>query len=116
MELINLTPHTLLIRCMQDGKHGTLVSVAPDPRGAARVESFFEGARAIAHHGETIVVARQRFGDVVNLPDPAHDTMYIVSALVKSHPAVRERDDVVYPVEFERDTKGNIVCARALAS
>ena len=52
------------------------------------------------------------FGDVVDLPAPAPDTLYIVSRLVAT---AANRDDLVVPNGIVRDDNGNIIGCKSLS-
>lgn len=53
------------------------------------------------------------FGEVVGLPEPTNDTMYIVSAIVRA--ACPDRKDLLVPTGLVRDEKGNIIGCRGFA-
>jgi hypothetical protein len=52
-------------------------------------------------------------GQVVDLPEPQDDTLYIVSRAVAE--AARDRDDLVVPDNVIRDDQGRVIACRALA-
>lgn len=91
---INLTPHAVRLN------NGTEF---PASGTIARVTSSFT---AFDEDG----VAKVVFGEVQNLPEPAENTLYIVSALVLS---ASKRADLVAPAtghpEAVRNEKGQIV-------
>ena len=63
--------------------------------------------------GIEVPLTRTTFGEVQGLPDPADDTLYVVSRLVIS--AVPDRTDLVSPDGAVRDDQGRIIGCTALA-
>jgi hypothetical protein len=107
MQLVNLTPHEIII--VRDGER-----LAVPPSGVvARVAATRRVVATIDVDGMVIPVNRVEFGQVENLPEPQAGTWYIVSAIVAQ--AVPERDDLVIPDDAVRDDQGRIIGARALA-
>lgn len=92
----NLTPHAIVLN---DGT--TYAS-----EGLARVSSTFTD---INDDG----VCEQQFGEIVGLPKPEKDVLYIVSALVLAAAEQQGRTDCVAPAtghpECVRDEQGHIV-------
>lgn len=91
----NYTPHPI---ALNDGR--TFAS-----EGLARVSATFS---SFDENG----VCSQQFGDVTGLPEPADNTLYIVSALVLTAAKAQGRTDCVAPAtghpECIRDEKGFI--------
>ncbi|MBF1490681.1 MAG: hypothetical protein HXN77_09310 [Prevotella pallens] len=91
----NYTPHPI---ALNDGR--TFAS-----EGLARVSATFS---SFDENG----VCSQEFGEVTGLPEPADNTLYIVSALVLTAAKAQGRTDVVAPAtghpECVRDEKGFI--------
>jgi hypothetical protein len=101
MRFINLTPHTLNV---VDSDDQAVTDI--DPSGdVARVDV----SRTQVDTVDGVPVYDSTFGDVTGLPDPADDTLYVVSGKVLS--AV-DRDDVVAPGDLVRDSDGNIIGCR----
>ena len=98
MKIVNLTPHDIVIT---DGP------TFPPSGIVARVSVQQVDAGDI----NGIPVKTQTFGDIVDLPDPADDTVYIVSALVLSAAKAAGRTDCVAPdtANAVRDDNGHIV-------
>ena len=97
MKILNLTPHTINLNTGASYEaSGTI----------ARVSSKMEHTSNI----NGIPIFSQTFGDIEGLPEPSQDTIYIVSAIVKS---ATDRNDVVAPAtshqEVIRNEKGHIV-------
>jgi hypothetical protein len=91
---INLTPHPLTFRA-EDGTEQTIVpsgTVARVTATPAAVEGVLNG---IPLYGTAV------FGEVEDLPEPALDTIFIVSGLVGGR--VTGRDDVVVPGTGPKD-------------
>jgi len=95
MKIINLTPHAIT----------TAGLVIPTSGDIARVSV----TRTQRGNINGIPVFVPTFGDVTGLPDPSLDTVYLVSAMVRSHPAVSSRADVCSPGALVRDDAGNII-------
>ena len=97
-KIINLTPHAINIT---DGP------TFPASGTVARVSVQQVDAGTIAG----VPVKKQTFGEIVDLPDPADDTIYIVSALVLSAAKAAGRTDCVAPdtANAVRDDNGHIV-------
>lgn len=95
MKIVNLTPH--IINAVRND--GEMTAFAPSGL-VARVATSTE------HMGEMegIALHRTTFGEVIDLPDPEADTIYVVSALVRG--AVPHRKDVVSPGALLRDENG----------
>jgi len=101
MKVVNLTPHKIV---MNDG-----TEYAPSGE-IARVSA---GYSEFNERG----ICTATFGSVSGLPDPADDTLYVVSGMVAS--AVK-RADVVAPAtghpECVRNEKGHIVSVPGFVS
>jgi hypothetical protein len=102
---VNLTPHAVTLRV------GERDLVIPPSGRVARVSSREVPCDPFGD----VPTVRREWGAVEGLPDPAPDTIYLVSALVLEH--VRGRDDVVAPdtgPTAVRDAAGQIVAVRRL--
>lgn len=104
MNLINLTPHNINVI---DGD-GILTTIPPTTP-AARITTSY---KLVGHvNGFPINVAVYDL-DAENLPEPAEDTMYIVSTIVAS---TIKRQDLIAPDTGKtavRDESGQIVAVR----
>lgn len=98
MKLVNLTPHDIVIT---DGP-----TFKPSGK-VARVDAIQKDAGSI----NGIPVKTQIFGDIVDLPEPQDDTVFIVSAIVLAAAKDKYRTDVVAPDTSNavRNDKGHIV-------
>lgn len=97
-KIINLTPHAINIT---DGP-----TFQPSGKVArVSVQQIDDGVIG------GVPVKKQTFGEIVDLPDPADDTIYIVSALVLSAAKAAGRTDCVAPdtANAVRDDNGRIV-------
>lgn len=103
--VLNYTPHEIIIV----GQDGQEVARFPSA-GLARCQVTRELCGSI----NGISLNETRFGKVEGLPEPAEDTVYIVSALV-AQACKSKRDDVIVPDDTVRDDKGIIVGCRAFA-
>lgn len=101
--IINLTPHTITI--IRDGGENIVIPAS----GLARASQ--ERVQVADING--IPVNRVIFGDVVGLPDPQPDTIFVVSSLTAQ--AVPDRQDVFITDEAVRDEAGRVIGCRALA-
>lgn len=101
--VINKTPHALNIV----NAAGETVTIAPS-LPAARVDTVrVEGEPIAGFTTQTVSM-----GAVIDLPDPANDTIYIVSAIVLQQ--VPNRPDVFAPGELVRDAEGRVIGAKGL--
>lgn len=106
-KIVNLTPHS--INLLVDDKE----IVIPPSGTIARAATERRQIDTIKIDGVDIPVNKTVFGDVVGLPDPKPDTIFIVSMLVAN--AVPHRDDVFIVDDTVRDDEGRIIGAKALA-
>lgn len=87
MKLVNLTPHAIRLV-------GTAGDVVVSPSGKiARVEST--AGVAVGEISGVPIYSANEFGEVIDLPEPTAETIYIVSAMVAGR--VPHRGDVVSP-------------------
>ena len=102
MNIINLTPHALII-------HSGAFVIEIAPSGAvARCKAASEPAGRAG----PVNLYRTTYGAVEGLPDPVDDTLYVVSGLVRA--AVPARTDVASPGELVRNDAGAVVGCRGL--
>lgn len=108
MKIVNLTPHALNF-ISQDG------AVTIPPSGTvARVSVTRETIGTVVIDGVSVPVNRTVYGAVEGLPDPAPDTIYVVSTVVAQ--AVTGRDDIYIVDDLVRDDQGRVVGAKGLAT
>jgi len=99
MKYINCTPHTINVFAPENGEQ----IMAVDPSGAvARVE--VQPIYCSIDDATGIVYFTQNIGEIINLPEPEDDTMYIVSAQVRL--ALPGRLDLASPGEEIRNEAG----------
>ena len=104
MNIINLTPHAIVIE-KSDGTQMTIDATKPP----ARIQQH----NVLSHDVQGIPVSTVTYGVVENLPEPQPDTVYIVSSLVAQQ--CQHRDDVLVPdtgASAVRDEAGRIVAVR----
>lgn len=117
MKTVNLTPHSVIFVSPK----GEQVAIAPS--GAIARVSMVENQLGIcpvdlpdAPEGEAwslnVATITTAPGDVIGLPAPTADTVFIVSALVRL--AVPDRKDVASPARLVRDAKGAVIGCAAL--
>ena len=110
MKFVNLTPHA--INVLDEG--GNVILSLPPSGEVARVDS----RRTLVGRLGPVPVFKTVFGDVVGLPDPRPDTVFVVSTLVLSALASKgvTRDDIVAPDTSPqgavRDAEGRIIGVR----
>jgi hypothetical protein len=107
----NLTPHRITVLGPLLTPIGTLAPewyIDPDPAGPARVAVTAEPA---GYHAG-IPIATPSYGEVTGLPEPATETVLIVSKMVAD--ACPERDDLVWPGDPVRDDAGRVIGCRCL--
>ena len=93
MRYINLTPHKI---------HEVTSGMTVPPSGTvARVSVITTEVSSIPFPRYKV-----KMSDPVDLPDPQPNTVFIVSLPVKSHPAVKKRQDVWAPGDLVRDEEG----------
>ena len=109
MQVINLTPH--VIRVYTDDQ---IIGIEPSGT-VARVSARTLVDQTIEIQGASVPLCVQRIGEVVGLPEPQPDTLYLVSAMVIN--ALQEsgitRPDLISPGTGQsqgpiRDPNGNI--------
>ena len=92
VKVVNLTPHEII-----ETKSG--ISFSPSGQ-VARVGVEYKEEEKIGG----IQLYSRSFGQVIDLPEPRLNTLFIVSALVLE--AAKERKDLLAPGELVRDDKG----------
>jgi hypothetical protein len=102
-KVLNYTPHDINL-FLQDGSTMTIKS-----SGSARVSSTETVVSTDLGIPETMTV----YGDVVDLPAPADDTIIIVSRLVLSR--CPDRPDLRVPGLQVRDSDGKVIGCKSLA-
>lgn len=100
MNIVNLTPHEISIYGMETQPQW----IIPPSGSVARAAETREELPAVI---SGMPVFRMSFGVVENLPEPAENTIYLVSGLVLARCA--GRSDVFAPGEAVRDDKGRVI-------
>ena len=59
--------------------------------------------------GGAIPMFETYYGEVSGLPLPEDGKVFIVSAMVRTHPALSERLDVASPGQLVRDSEGRVI-------
>lgn len=104
-----MTPHRLTIV----GQDGTVLNdQAPDAPMARRAEDRHQVGTVTLSGGAAVPLRTVRFAELIGLPAPRADVLYVVS---RSTAEAAARDDVVYPDEPVRDDAGRVIGCRALA-
>ncbi|QUB37497.1 hypothetical protein J5A52_05210 [TM7 phylum sp. oral taxon 349] len=108
MRVVNLTLHEVKI---VDGGNN-VVAVFPSD-GVARVSQH----DVLVDEINSIPVVKTEFGEVLGLPEPAEDTVFIVSRITVEVARARglNTDDLLITSGAVRDDQGRIVGCRALA-
>jgi hypothetical protein len=109
-KLVNLTPHPVVIFVQ-----GRQVTVPPSGV-VARVREVVEDVGEIEIQDGILVPVRRKFlaDEIDGLPDPADDTIYIVSFLAAQAAWERGRTDVVATGDPVRDENGRIIGVTSL--
>jgi hypothetical protein len=108
MKLMNLTPHAVTI-VANDGATMTI----PPSGTVARCVVTRSVVGTVTVETVTVPVTATVLGQVVDLPQPEPETLYIVSRVVAE--AARDRTDLVVPDDVVRDEAGRVTGCRALA-
>ena len=108
MRIVNLTPHEVKI---VDGGNN-VVAVFPSD-GVARASQH----DVLVDEINSIPVVKTEFGEVLGLPEPAEDTVFIVSRITVEVARARglNTDDLLITSGAVRDDQGRIIGCRALA-
>ena len=108
MRVVNLTPHEVKI---VDGGNN-VVAVFPSD-GVARVSQY----DVLVDEINSIPVVKTEFGEVLGLPEPAEDTVFIVSRITVEVARARglNTDNLLITSGAVRDDQGRIIGCRALA-
>lgn len=119
MKLRNLTRRHLNINAWAKDEDGTLVrkvvTVAPDPAGAARVRY----TERVTHHVDVddafrIDVVGRDYTSIEGVPDPVDGVFLVVCAPVARHPDLAGRDDILVPYRVIRAPGGRVVGCEGL--
>lgn len=103
VNLINLTPHALNVTT----KNNEVVTIPADGR-VARVATTQKEVDTL----NDISIYQTKYNDVIDLPEPAENTFYIVSKITQD--ACKNRDDLLSPGNLIRDKEGNITGCEGL--
>jgi hypothetical protein len=104
MKILNLTPHAVNISGITLPPSGIVARV-----GTVRTRIADVVTNAGIFPAYTVAA-----GDITDIPDYDGATMFIVSAMVRTHPAVNHRDDLASPGLLMRDANGVIIGADGL--
>jgi hypothetical protein len=100
--IINLTPHTINV-VLEDR------TIEIPSSGVARCSQSSQ----LVGEVNGIPLTATTFGEVIDLPEPTEDTLFIVSRLIMS--ACPERNDLLCPNELVRDEEGKIIGCKSFA-
>ena len=129
MRFVNLTPHAInffnLSDCTeQSGGRGYVVEPGTScektilPSGkVARASQIAEYTDPVVVDGMSVPVCHMKYGNPVDLPEPADDTAYIVSAITANAAAASGRtvDDLYIVTGVVRDITGAIIGCTGLS-
>lgn len=121
MDLVNLTPHAVVLyergACEEVG--GKLVLKNKSARGfvsipssgLSRVRLGEEDHGAIKIGKRFVPLTKMEYGEPVGLPEKRENTMFIVSAITATAAAKsgRETDDLLIPAGVVRDERGIVI-------
>lgn len=105
MTIINLTPHAINFL---DESNQPILTVEP-----SGVIARAKQTRTLCGNIAGIPVNQCAYGQVQGLPEPAKETIYVVSAITAQ--ACPEREDVYIVDDSVRNEDGRIIGVRALA-
>lgn len=105
MQIINLTPHAINFL---DESNQPILTVEP-----SGVIARAKQTRTLCGTIAGIPVNQCAYGQVQRLPEPAKETIYVVSAITAQ--ACPEREDVYVVDDSVRDENGRIIGVHALA-
>lgn len=101
----NLTPHALSVRALD----GTVIAIAPDSQGAARVVYDRLPPEQAALNGHEIAVSVAGSPrEIVGLPEAEEDVVLIVAKAV-ADAAPPSRGDLMSPGRLLRDEEGTVI-------
>lgn len=104
MKFVNLCPHAIAVR-HPDGTETVFPSV-----GNARVSVAYRQAHTVELAGHAVPVIEGSYGEVVGLPPPKPDCIYLVSHMARM--ALPHRRDLWSPADLIRDPQGNVLACR----
>ncbi|MCA9347784.1 hypothetical protein KC867_00060 [Candidatus Saccharibacteria bacterium] len=112
MELVNLTPHAVMIVADDD----VVATIAPSG-GVARARQSDHQVGAVMVDGFAVPVVKTVFGEVEDLPVPTEGIAYIVSFITVSAARAQGRPthDLLTTSGPVRDADGRIIGCCALA-
>ncbi len=110
MKFVNLTPHAVTL-C---DSAGSVFATIPPSGDLARVKTLPRIVGSVDINGTSVPVRVNDYGPLEGLPDPAPDTLFIVSLLAASAAARQGRtEDLLVPDDTVRDDAGRILGCRA---
>ena len=125
VKLVNLMPHPFAYfeAASTPSTPPALLLTIPPSGTVARVQQIDEELERVTHceSGHTLRAMRSSFArEIVGLPDPAPNTLYIVSMVTRDAAKAQGRVDVVSPATGTsstavRDAAGTLIGTTALA-
>lgn len=109
MPIINVTPHDIHILHQGARPKESWDEIIPASGQVARCEIYRKQMGIL----KNIPIFHLHYGIVQGLPSPQKGTFYIVSSIV-AQAMKQTRNDLLVPVDFVRDDKGNIIGCQAL--
>ena len=109
MKIVNLTAHPVRV-INEDNK---IIAVFPPSGKVARALTKFEPGWVIEIEGGFIPTSRPRLKEIINLPEPKENTLYIVSVVLFNK--IKGRKDVIAPdtgFDCIKDGNGNVFAVR----
>lgn len=103
MRIINLTPHTINLY-----RNGEMIMAIPSS-GVARVSVTSQ----VIGEVNGFPIKQNVYGEIIDLPDPIGETVYIVSALVAQ--AAKDRTDLLVVNDTVRNENGQIIGCQGFA-
>lgn len=106
--IVNLTPHEINIL---DNKGELLMSIPPEGK-VARIKANTVQTVKITTD-PPIPLSETVFGKPVNVPNPTHNTIFVVSRMIVA--ALPDRVDLLFPNEIVRNDKGHVIGCKSLS-
>lgn len=101
---MNLTGHDLVL----GGPNGIVI---PAELRRARVQASYRAIDMLDVEGTKIPIIVPYDREVINLPEPQNNVLYVVSNLLAER---FRRQDLLAPARVSRDRNGKVIFARAL--
>lgn len=106
MKIVNLNKHVIIVAIKNEKHNQELVY---QPSGMVASVSV---KQSVVKEVNSISCVQNQYGDVVGLPEPQEDTLYLVNAIVLERAKLMGRSDCIAPDTGPtaiRDEKGQVI-------